>query len=91
MSFIGFGLWNLTPYAGLAACGMLANRTKGQALTAFVGSILVVCFGVLLLVDGFILHPDPQSALAFIVLPLYQLPGVAVLIIVIRRLGGRAS
>lgn len=85
MSFIGFGLWSLIPYAGLATCGLLANRTKGQALTAFTGSVLVVFLGVLLLVDGFFVHPDAQNALAFVVLPFYQLVGVAVLILLIWR------
>ena len=91
MSFLGIGLWNLSPYAGLAACGVLAKRTKGQARTAFVGSVLVVGFGVFVLVEGFIVNPEAQSALAFVVLPLYQLAGVGVLIIVIRSVGGRAS
>ena len=41
MNFIGFGLWILIPYAGLGICGLLANRTRGQALTAFIGSTVV--------------------------------------------------
>jgi hypothetical protein len=91
LSFMVFGLWSLVPYAGLVACGLLANRTKGQALTALIGSALVVCLGVLLLVDGFFIHPDAQSALVFIVLPFYQLAGVVVLILIIRRMGRRVS
>lgn len=91
MNFIGFGLWNLIPYAGLAVCGLLANRTKRQGLTAFIGSMLVVLLGVLLLVDGFFVHPDAQSGLVFIVLPFCQLAGIAVLILITRRVGRRVS
>ncbi len=90
MHLIGFGLWALAPYAGLAACGLLANRTKRQAMTAFVGSVLVISFGMVLLVDGFCVHPEAQNALAFIVLPFYQLTGVLVLILVVWRMGRRA-
>ena len=86
MQFVGFGFWNLAPYAGLAACGLLAYRTQRQAMTAFIGSLLVVCFGILLLVEGFFVHPDAQNALIFIVLPFYQWIGVMVLLLLIWRL-----
>jgi hypothetical protein len=69
----------------------LPNPTKRQGLTAFIGSMLVVGLGVLLLVDGFFVHPDAQSSLVFIVLPFCQLAGVVVLVLIIWRMGGRVS
>lgn len=75
-------LWAVAPYV---AFFMLARRAPGGGYwpALLVVSVLaIMILGLYLLWLGFFAHPDPQSGLLFIFLPLYQLVFVAAIFVV---------
>jgi len=68
---IGFLLWAISPY--LYASFMMKRSIDGRAIKIlFVLSLILTIGGIYLLLDAMYIHPDPQGALAFVVIPIYQ-------------------
>ena len=71
LGVIGFLVWDVSPYL----YGMILTKlvTKRKAIVTSVLLIFVVATGgIFLLVDAMYIHLDAQSALAFVVIPVYQ-------------------
>ena len=88
---IGVMLWTVLPYAALF---MLARRASTNELLAAIlvlAVLVVMASGLWLFWKAFFAHPDPQSGLLFLFLPLYQLAFVAAVFvagIVIKTMAG---
>lgn len=68
---IGFLVWAISPY--LFAVFMIKQRTQYTSTLVVTGvSSFISVAGIYLLVDAMYIHPDPQGALAFVVIPMYQ-------------------
>ena len=63
-------------------------------MVAFVGSLLLVLFGVGAIFDGFFMYLDAQNGLLFIFIPLWQLVGsfiLALTVFAVHAIWGRAN
>lgn len=67
---VGLLVWAVSPYL----YGMLVTKlvSKRKAIVTVTLVVSVIVSGVFLLIDAMYIHTDPQSALAFVVIPLYQ-------------------
>ena len=77
----GFGMWAAAPTLLLLWYVLRRVNLAGQALAALVGSCLVAAFGASVYFDGFVAHPDPQSGLLLVFVPVYQWVGVVITLI----------
>ena len=64
-------IWAVSPYG---AAAFIARQAQGYraVMTAAAFSMFIALGGLWLLVYSFYIHPDAQSALAFVVIPVYQ-------------------
>lgn len=73
VNFAAVGCWLVLPYAGL---GMFITRKKNytlrQEIVHLFGSLGIVLFGVVITLDGFLLHPDPRNWVLYALIPIYQ-------------------
>ena len=68
---IGFLLWAVSPY--LFAVFMTKRSTQYAATLVVTGvSSILAISGIFLLIDAMYIHLDAQSALVFVVIPMYQ-------------------
>jgi len=68
---IGFLVWAVSPY--LFAAFMTKQSTQYAATLVVTGvSFILAIGGVFLLIDAMYIHLDAQSALVFVVIPMYQ-------------------
>ena len=68
---IGFLVWAISPY--LFAVFMTKQSTQYAATLVVTGiSSVLAIGGVFLLIDAMYIHLDAQSALVFVVIPMYQ-------------------
>ena len=68
---IGFLVWAISPY--LFAAFMTQRSTKYAAVLMVTGvSFILAIGGIFLLIDAMYIHLDAQSALVFVVIPMYQ-------------------
>ncbi len=68
---IGFLVWAISPY--LFAAFMTKQSTQYTATLIITGvSSLLAIGGIFLLIDAMYIHLDAQSALVFVVIPMYQ-------------------
>jgi len=68
---IGFLLWAVSPY--LFAIFMTKQNTQYAATLVVTGvSSVLAIGGIFLLIDAMYIHLDAQSALVFVVIPMYQ-------------------
>ena len=68
---IGLLIWAISPY--LFAVFMTKQSTQYTATLVVTGvSSILAIGGVFLLIDAMYIHQDAQSALVFIVIPMYQ-------------------
>ena len=68
---IGFLIWAISPY--LFAVFMTKQSTQYAATLVVTGvSSVLAIGGVFLLIDAMYIHLDAQSALVFVVIPMYQ-------------------
>jgi len=68
---IGFLVWAISPY--LFAVFMTQRSTQHVAILIVTGvSFILAIGGVFLLIDAMYIHQDAQSALVFVVIPMYQ-------------------
>lgn len=74
-------LWSLTPYGVAARATRLVERSPKALRLMLATAVLLAGFGVAGLVSAFVLHPDPQSGIVPVFLPIWQLLGMAPLAI----------
>ena len=68
---IGFLVWAISPY--LFAAFMTKQSTQYVAILIITGvSSVLAIGGIFLLIDAMYIHLDAQSALVFVVIPMYQ-------------------
>ena len=68
---VGFLLLAISPYLYGSLLTKLVSNQNAIVLTTFVVLVLAMG-GSYLLLDAMYIHPDPQGALAFVVIPVYQ-------------------
>ncbi|MEJ0063170.1 MAG: hypothetical protein WDO70_08200 [Alphaproteobacteria bacterium] len=74
---IAFWMWATGPQILLCLCAIfLRTRLACLAMLSFQGVFFAL--SLYLYYDVLYIHPDPQSGLAFIFLPLYQYAGIAI-------------
>lgn len=83
--------WNLGPYVVLAALARSVRRSLLASAIAFAGTLGICGFGLWVLYDALYVHLDPQSALVFIFLPVWQWPAVGLVCIVTGIVAHRAQ
>ncbi len=68
---IGFLVWSISPY--LFAAFITKRSTQYATILMATGiSVILAIGGIFLLIDAMYIHQDAQSALVFIVIPMYQ-------------------
>ena len=68
---IGLLVWAISPY--LFAALMTKRSTQYAAILMATGvSVILAIGGIFLLIDAMYIHQDAQSALVFVVIPMYQ-------------------
>ena len=68
---VGLLVWAVSPYLYGMLVTKLVSKRKAIVTLTLVLSVIVIG-GVSLLIDAMYIHTDPQSALVFVVIPLYQ-------------------
>ncbi len=68
---IGFLVWAVSPYLFAAFMTKQSTQYTATLVVAGVSSILAIG-GIFLLIDAMYIHLDAQSALVFVVIPMYQ-------------------
>lgn len=68
---VGLFVWAISPYLYGMLVTKLVSKRKAFVTVALLMSVIVIG-GIVLLIDAMYIHTDPQSALAFVVIPLYQ-------------------
>ena len=69
---LGFAVWVILPYLMLLFLARKAFASQTNNYVVIIGALVISLGGVALYVDAAWLHPDPQGALVFIAVPLYQ-------------------
>ncbi len=68
---IGLLVWAISPY--LFASLMTKRSTQHVTILMTTGvSVILAIGGIFLLIDAMYIHQDAQSALVFVVIPMYQ-------------------
>ncbi|AFZ14426.1 hypothetical protein Cri9333_3604 [Crinalium epipsammum PCC 9333] len=68
----GFTIWLLLPYMVFSLMGIFANK-RTEAIIILITSLVAFGWGTYFYIDAFFINTDPQSGLAFLFVPLYQL------------------
>jgi hypothetical protein len=66
-------IWVTLPYLLLCIMAKSAVRFTAREILVLIGALIITVGGMLAYIDAFWLRPDPQSGLAFLAVPLYQL------------------
>jgi hypothetical protein len=69
---LGFAVWAIPPYLMILFLVRKAFASRANNFVVIVGVLIISLGGVALYVDAALLHRDPQGALVFIAVPLYQ-------------------
>ena len=67
----GLLVWAVSPYLYGTVVTKLLSKRKAIVTFTLVLSVIVIG-GIILMIDAMYIHTDPQSALAFVVIPVYQ-------------------
>jgi predicted permease len=70
--FTGLSAWSAAPYAAMAFVGRAFGAERVPLAIVTGGAVLLVGFAGWVLLSAFFLHPDAQSGLVFLFLPLWQ-------------------
>lgn len=81
-AFVFFLVWLLLPYVAIIAVLISLHRQGKAALHCHAATFIVTAGGMLLLADIIYWHPDPQGAIAVLMLPILQGIAFAVLLTV---------
>lgn len=68
---LGFLIWAISPYLFTAWLVKLSIQYK-TVIIVFGTSLILAIGGIYLFIDAMYVHPDPQGALVFVVIPMYQ-------------------
>ncbi len=68
---LGLLVWAVSPYLYGMLLTKLVSKRKAVVTVVLLVSVIVIG-GIVLLIDAMYIHTDPQSALVFVVIPLYQ-------------------
>jgi hypothetical protein len=79
----GFSLLALSPYAVFCGACFLADGSRGRAIATLVVCVLATAFAIFFYGDLIFLNPGSMSGLAFLFVPLYQLPAAILLLVVV--------
>jgi hypothetical protein len=80
--FVLLALWGALPYAIMLIAHRRLKPVRWPATVSLVVSLLVAAFGIWLTLDALFIHFGTKSAgIAMFLLPLYQLPAVAVAVV----------
>jgi len=79
LQLFGFLIWADVPYVAVFWLAAVLVHGRSTAMLVLVAAFAVVMFGALVYFDAFFVHLDPQSALVFLFVPLYQLLAVIAL------------
>lgn len=91
LGFVPFAAWAVSPFV---AAGMVASRFRASPLAVrLVAAAAAALAGSSLFVyhQGFVAHPDAQSGLLFLFLPLWQLLAILPVFLAARALARRAG
>lgn len=80
---VAFGLWALSPYLGVVVVVVGLVRWLPDAIGALIGCVVLIGLAVGIYLYAFLVHPDPQSPLVLIFVPIYQWMGVVVVAAVV--------
>jgi hypothetical protein len=69
---LGFAVWATLPYVVIIFLAGRALQSQAHKLLVVISAFLISLGGVALYIDAAFLHRDPQGALVFIAVPLYQ-------------------
>jgi hypothetical protein len=86
-----FGAWAISPFVGVAIVMRRVASERRAALVMTVAAIALSGVSAWLLYQTFVVHLDPQSAIAFVVLPLYQIGALLLPVLAAFYLHGRPS
>lgn len=81
--------WVLLPYAIVWQEARRRTGQTGPCIVLLIAATALTVFSAIALYGAFIAHPDPQSGLVFIFIPLYQVLGLVPFFIFERYLAGR--
>ena len=76
LALTGFMAWCVSLYLLLAAASTWQRAVPRLFPWRFVAAMVLGLGGLFLYLDAVFFHPDPQSALAYVVIPLYQWCGI---------------
>ncbi|MBL0226351.1 MAG: hypothetical protein IPQ16_12535 [Geobacteraceae bacterium] len=79
-AFVFFVVWLLLPYVAMISVLISLHRKDKAALHCYAATFIVTAGGMLLLADTIFWHPDPQGAIAVLMLPILQGIAFAVLL-----------
>ena len=71
-AFMFFSVWLLLPYVAMIGALISLHRQGKAALHFHAATVIVSAGGILLLTDIIYWHPDPQGAIAVIMIPMLQ-------------------
>ena len=84
-AFAFFAAWLLFPYALMFGSLVLLQRRRSPSLHWYVTVAVVSIGGTALLLDIVVLRPDPQGAIAVLLVPLVQCFALALLVPILKR------
>ena len=87
IGIVMFGAWGIAPYSGIATASLKMRRTSLEACMVLVGGLAIITFAGFVYHNGFFVHPDAQSGILFVFVPVYQWVGVAVALAIAYGLG----
>ena len=69
---LGFAVWAILPYLMIIFLARRALASQANNFVVIIGAMIISIGGVALYIDAALLHHDPQGALVFVAVPLYQ-------------------
>lgn len=69
---LGFAVWAILPYVMVIFLVRRAFQSQAHKLIVMVGALILSVVGVAFYMDAAFLHRDPQGALVFMAVPIYQ-------------------
>jgi len=71
-AFVFFAIWLILPYVAMIAALILLHLKNKALLHCYASTVIVTTGGILFLSDIIYWHPDPQGAIAVILIPMLQ-------------------
>jgi len=71
-AFVFFAVWLILPYVAMIAALILLHLKNKELLHCYASAVIVTTGGILFLSDIIYWHPDPQGAIAVLMIPMLQ-------------------